>query len=152
MSLQLIDQNLHFESDELDKQIGTLLFAVTVSLFGIVFVTLAHKNLNKFAIGVLTTFFSAILPVLAFLPILLNHPPNLAWFIVVYLIVMLGWFFLVYTFLIGKNNSNKPIEILEKNYARSISKLMLKYILLIFFQILGYYVFVMYFHTKEFIT
>jgi hypothetical protein len=123
--LQLFNQQMKFQPNEFDKQMDNLLFSINISLFGIVFVIMAHYEMNKYLISAFGSLFAGILPIIAFIPLILNPITNLAAFFPLYLGVTFGWFFGVNHWIIGKVDND------QKAYAIKSMKVMLGYLLYI---------------------
>lgn len=123
--IQLINQQINFEPEELDEKIGSLLFSITISIFGIVFAIMAHNDMNKYLVRAFGLLFVGILPIISAIPLMLEPVSKLAIFFPVYLTVTFGWFFGICHLIIGKGDDE------EKAYARKTIKIMLGYLLYI---------------------
>lgn len=123
--IQLANQQINFEPEELNGKVKTLIFSITISLFGLVFAIMAHKDMNRYAVNAFGLLFVGILPIISAIPLMLNPVSNLLIFFPLYLGVIFGWFFGVRRWVIGNGDDN------ERTDARRLMRMMLGFLIYI---------------------
>lgn len=129
----LLSQQWNFGSKALDQDVDSLLFAIGVSLMGIIFWIMRKKNLGKYAAESFELLFFLILPVIAFIPILGDPSIHFAFFFPVYYGGVNAWL------LASKHFIFDPIDTDEKKVSWSGIKQLWGFLMLLSVLIYPFY-------------
>ena len=129
----LLAQLWNFGSKELDRNVDSLLFAIAVSIMGIIFLVMKKKNLGKYAAESFELLFFIMIPVTAFISILGDPNIHFAFFFPVYFVGVCGWL------LASKHFIFDPIDTEEKRTSWSGIKRLWTFLMLLSILIFPFY-------------